>query len=428
MKNLLENLSWRGLLQDTSAGAEQLLLDDKISVYAGFDPTADSLHIGNLVPIMLLKHFQLHGHSPIALVGGATGMVGDPSGKSLERNLLSEDALKHNQNCIQKQLEKFLDFSSNKNSAIVVNNYDWFKDIGFLQFIRDVGKHITVNYMMAKDSVKSRLEGSNGISYTEFSYQLLQGYDFYHLYKNYNCKMQIGGSDQWGNIVTGTELIRRMCGGEAFAVTAPLVKKADGGKFGKTEKGNIWLDANKTSPYKFYQFWLNISDDDALTWIKIFSLKEIEAIQSIIDEHNLAPHLRIIQKSLADELTLRIHSEEALIMAKQASEVLFGKSTKDSLVVLNQDQIEDIFEGVPAFEIAYSKIESGMNIIDFLAVETQILTSKGDARRQLQSNAISINQEKNSDEAYIVSKNDLIADRYILIRKGKKDYSLVTVK
>ncbi len=427
MQMLLDELQWRGMLQDTSAGVEELLKNKKVTVYAGFDPTADSLHIGNLVPIMLLKHFQLHGHTPISLIGGATGMVGDPSGKSQERNLLSEEILRHNQECIRKQLTRFLDFDNAANKAILVNNYDWFKGIGFLDFIREIGKHITVNYMMAKDSVKSRLESGSGISFTEFSYQLLQGYDYYYLWKNHNCSMQIGGSDQWGNIVTGTELIRRMEGGEAYALTAPLVKKSDGGKFGKTEKGNVWLDANKTSPYKFYQFWRNVSDDDALNWIKIFSLKNKEDIQRIIEEHETAPHLAIIQKSLAEEMTLRIHGDAALDAAMKATDVLFGKSTKASLMSLSPEAVEEIFEGVPTFHIDKKILTESISIIDLLAVHTTFLPSKGEARRQLQSNAISINQEKvNADTT--ISTKDCIQNRYLLLRKGKKDYGLVAIE
>jgi tyrosyl-tRNA synthetase len=412
---LLEELQWRGLLQDMSAGVEELLSNQKLTVYAGFDPTADSLHIGNLVPIMLLKHFQIHGHTPIALVGGATGMVGDPSGKSQERNFLSEEILRHNQDCIQQQLSRFLDFEEAGNKAKLVNNYDWFKAIGFLDFIREVGKHITVNYMMAKDSVKSRLEGGNGISFTEFSYQLLQGYDFYHLWKNYGCNMQIGGSDQWGNIVTGTELIRRMSGGEAYALTAPLVKKSDGGKFGKTEKGNIWLDSKKTSPYKFYQFWRNISDEDAIHWIKIFSLKNKEAITSTM------------QKALAEEMTMRIHGREALESAISASEVLFGRATSEHLMQLSSEEVTDIFEGVPTFTIDKNIFMETIPVLDLLAVHTTFLSSKGDARRQLQSNAIAINQKKVSIDT-IITMNDCISNRYIILRKGKKDYALVSVE
>lgn len=423
---LLDELRWRGLLQDTSAGIDDILRDKKLTVYVGFDPTADSLHIGNLVPIMLLKHFQLHGHKPIALVGGATGMVGDPSGKSQERNLLSEEMLRHNQSCIQTQLMRFLEFEIGDNTASVVNNYDWFKDISFLHFIREVGKHITVNYMMAKDSVKSRFEAGNGISFTEFSYQLIQGYDYYHLWKNHNCLLQMGGSDQWGNIVTGTELIRKMGGGEAYALTAPLVKKADGGKFGKTEKGNVWLDAAKTSSYKFYQFWRNISDDDALHWIKIFSLKDISTIQNIIDTHQETPHLAIMQKSLAEEMTLRIHGTEALEAALQASEVLFGKSTKEHLSSFSTEQVSEIFEGVPTFTINKNLFDVPVPIIDVLAVHTNFLSSKGEARRQLQAHAISVNQEKVNTET-LLSATDCIQKRYILLRKGKKDYALVWV-
>jgi tyrosyl-tRNA synthetase len=393
------------------------------TAYIGFDPTADSLHIGSLVQIMILVHLQKAGHKPVALVGGATGMVGDPSGKSKERNLLDEETLTHNLKCMRRQLEQFLDFNCGENAAEVVNNFDWFKNFSFLDFIRDVGKHISVNYMMAKDSVKSRLE--TGMSFTEFSYQLVQGYDFYWLWKNKNCRVQLGGSDQWGNIVTGTELIRRKGGGQAFAVTTPLIKKADGGKFGKTEEGNVWLDKTKTSPYKFYQFWLNASDEDAKNYIKIFTLKSQEKINAIITEHEQSPHLRVLQKALADEVTTRVHSAEDLEMAIKASNILFGKSTADDLKSLDEDTFLSVFDGVPQFEVAASDLDSG--IVDFLAEKTQVFASKGEARRMLKSNAVSINKEKVSEEKQIRT-TDLISNKYILIQKGKKNYFLIIVK
>ena len=420
--NFVEELKWRGMIHDIMPGTQEQFAKEMTSAYIGFDPTADSLHIGSLVQIMILVHLQKAGHKPVALVGGATGMVGDPSGKSKERNLLDEETLNHNLKCMQAQLEKFLDFDCGENSAEVVNNFDWFKEFSFLDFIRDVGKHMSVNYMMAKDSVKSRLE--TGMSFTEFSYQLVQGYDFYWLWKNKKCMVQLGGSDQWGNIVTGTELIRRKGGGQAFAVTTPLIKKADGGKFGKTEEGNVWLDKTKTSPYKFYQFWLNSSDEDAKNYIKIFTLKSQEEINSIITEHEQAPHLRVLQKALADEVTTRVHSAEDLEMAIKASNILFGKSTADDLKSLDEDTFLSVFDGVPQFEVSANDFNCG--IVDFLAEKTQVFGSKGEARRMLKSNAVSINKEKVNEEKQI-SSTDLISNKYILVQKGKKNYFLIII-
>jgi tyrosyl-tRNA synthetase len=420
--NFVEELKWRGMIQDVMPGTEEQFQKEMTSAYIGFDPTADSLHIGSLVQIMILVHLQRCGHKPFALVGGATGMVGDPSGKSKERNLLDEKTLNHNLNAVQKQLEQFLDFDCETNSAEVVNNYDWFKDLNFLDFTRDVGKHISINYMMAKDSVKSRLE--TGMSFTEFSYQLVQGYDFYWLWKNKNCKVQLGGSDQWGNIVTGTELIRRKGEGKAFAITTPLIEKADGGKFGKTESGNVWLDKAKTSPYKFYQFWLNSSDEDAKNYIKIFTLKSKDEIVKLITEHDETPHLRILQKAIADEVTTRVHSAEDLEMAIKASSILFGKSTADDLKSLDEDTFLSVFEGVPQFEMSKSDLSAG--ILDVLAEKTQVFASKGEARRMTQSNAVSINKEKITED-FQLSENDLLNGKYILAQKGKKNYFLIIV-
>ena len=420
--NFVEELKWRGMIHDIMPGTQEQFEKEMTSAYIGFDPTADSLHIGSLVQIMILVHLQRCGHKPFALVGGATGMVGDPSGKSKERNLLDEKTLNHNLVCVQKQLEQFLNFDCGANSAEVVNNYDWFKEFNFLEFIRDVGKHIPVNYMMAKDSVKSRLE--SGMSFTEFSYQLVQGYDFYWLWKNKNCKVQLGGSDQWGNIVTGTELIRRKGEGKAFAVTTPLIKKADGGKFGKTETGNIWLDKTKTSPYKFYQFWLNSSDDDAKNYIKIFTLKSQEEIKQLTTEHEQAPHLRVLQNAIANEVTTRVHSAEDLDMAIKASNILFGKSTADDLKSLDEETFLSVFEGVPQFEI--SKADLDLNILDIVAEKTQIFSSKGEARRMIKSNAVSINKEKITEDIQL-TKNDLLNGKYILAQKGKKNYFLIIV-
>ena len=420
--NFVEELKWRGMIHDIMPSTQEQFEKEMTSAYIGFDPTADSLHIGSLVQIMILVHLQRCGHKPFALVGGATGMVGDPSGKSKERNLLDEKTLNHNLVCVQKQLEQFLNFDCGANSAEVVNNYDWFKEFNFLEFIRDVGKHIPVNYMMAKDSVKSRLE--SGMSFTEFSYQLVQGYDFYWLWKNKNCKVQLGGSDQWGNIVTGTEIIRRKGEGKAFAVTTPLIKKADGGKFGKTESGNIWLDKTKTSPYKFYQFWLNSSDEDAKNYIKIFTLKSQEEIKQLTTEHEQAPHLRVLQNAIANEVTTRVHSGEDLDMAIKASNILFGKSTADDLKSLDEETFLSVFEGVPQFEI--SKADLDLNILDIVAEKTQIFSSKGEARRMIKSNAVSINKEKISENIKL-SENNLLNRKYILAQKGKKNYFLIIV-
>lgn len=422
---LIEELRWRGMIQDIMPGTEELLNKEMVSGYIGFDPTSDSLHIGSLVPILLLVHFQKAGHKPFALVGGATGMVGDPSGKSEERNLLSEDVLQKNQEGVRKQLEKFLDFDQSKpNSAEMVNNYDWFKNISFLDFIRDTGKNITVNYMMSKDSVKKRLEGESGISFTEFTYQLIQGYDYYWLYKNKNCKLQMGGSDQWGNIVTGTELIRRKAQGEAFAFTCPLITKADGGKFGKTEKGNVWLDAKKTSPYQFYQFWLNASDEDAKKWIKIFTLLPPDEIDGLLTEHENAPHIRLLQKRLAEELTTFVHSRADYEFAVKASEILFGNATTEALQSLNEEQLLQVMEGVPAVEVQKSSLEKGYDLISFLA-DTQIFPSKGEARKMWQGGGISINKNKVSAEKATVDISDLLQNKYMLVQKGKKNYYFV---
>ena len=423
--SFIEELTWRGMIHDIMPGTEEQLNKELTRGYVGFDPTADSLHIGNLVPITLLVHLQRAGHQPIALVGGATGMVGDPSGKSEERNLLTRDVIEHNLACQKKQLEKFLDFNSETNPAIMVNNYDWFKDFGFLEFIRDVGKHISVNYMMAKDSVKNRLE--NGMSFTEFSYQLVQGYDFFHLFKNMNCKIQMGGSDQWGNITTGTELIRRMGAGEAFAVTTPLIKKADGGKFGKSEKGNVWLDAEKTTPYEFYQFWINAADSDAIVYIKTFSLKDRAEIEALIAEHENAPHSRIVQKAIAEELTERVHSKKDLEAAIDASSILFGNATSDKLKAMSERDFLAVFDGVPRAEISKSELESGIGVLDLLATKSGFLASNGEARRALKENSISINKEKiNSEEAYFNS-DSLINGKYLLLQRGKKKYFIVSV-
>jgi len=426
--NFVEELKWRGMLHDIMPGTEDLLNKESVKGYIGFDPTADSLGIGNMVQVMTLLHFQRCGHKPIALVGGATGIVGDPSGRSTERNMLTEDLLQHNLSCQKKQLEKFLDFNCGANAAEIVNNYDWFKNFSFLDFISDTGKHITVNYMMSKDSVKNRLE--NGMSFTEFCYQLIQGYDFYHLWKNNGVKLQLGGSDQWGNIVTGTELIRRKTNGEgeAYALTTQLIKKADGTKFGKSEAGNIWLDAAKTSPYKFYQFWLNAADEDVKNWIRVFSMKNKTEIEALESQQNEAPHLRILQKALAEEITIRVHSATDLEQAQKASEILFGKATKENLAQLNDAQIIDIFEGVPIFKIEKDKISGGVNVLDLLAQETQIIASKGEARKLVSANGIAINLDKYTDVNGIINSDNLINGKYIVVKKGKKDYSFVIVE
>ena len=422
-QNFVKELRWRGMLHDIMPETEELLNKEMVSGYIGFDPTADSLGVGNLVQIMTLVHFQRAGHKPIALVGGATGMVGDPSGKSAERNLLDLETLNHNLSCQRAQLEKFLNFDCGENSAEIVNNYDWFKEFDFLGFIRDVGKHMSVNYMMAKDSVKKRLE--TGMSFTEFSYQLIQGYDFYHLWKNEGVKLQMGGSDQWGNITTGTELIRRLGGGSAHALTTPLIKKSDGTKFGKSEGGNVWLDPKRTTPYAFYQFWLNAADDDAENYIKIFSIKSREEIEAIIAEHREAPFKRHLQKSLAEEITARVHSEEDLKNAQVASEILFGKATEDELRSLDHGTLMSVFEGVPQFEVNASDL-ADVDVVEFLAELTQIFPSKGEARKMVQGNGVSINKTKIGDDK-TVGNSDIIAGGLILVQKGKKNYYLVTV-
>lgn len=424
--NFIEELKWRGMIHDMMPGTEEQLSKEMTSAYIGFDPTSDSLHIGSLVPILLLMHFQRAGHKPVALVGGATGMVGDPSGKSEERNLLSEEVLRKNVEGVKNQLSKFLDFDpARKNAAEMVNNYDWFKDMNFLHFIRDVGKHITVNYMMAKDSVKKRLESDNGISFTEFTYQLIQGYDFYWLYKNKNCKLQMGGSDQWGNIVTGTELIRRKEGGEAFALTCPLVKKADGGKFGKTEKGNVWLDPKRTSPYAFYQFWLNVSDDDAKSFIKTFTFLSREVIEDLIKQHDEAPHLRILQKNLAREVTTMVHGEEELKTAEDASQILFGAGTAETLAKLDEQTFLSVFDGVPMFEIPAALLSEGVNIVELICTHSKVFPSKGEARRLIDGGGLGLNKSKVASVDVSVTSSDLINEKYLLVQKGKKNYVLL---
>jgi tyrosyl-tRNA synthetase len=421
---LIDELRWRGLVQDMTPGTEEQLEKESTSGYVGFDPTADSLHIGNLVPIMLLVHLQRAGHKPVALVGGATGRVGDPSGKTQERQLLTPEIIEQNLNGQKRQLERFLKFGPGATDAMMVNNYDWFKDWTFLDFIREVGKHISVNYMMAKDSVKNRLE--QGMSFTEFTYQLIQGYDFYHLNKTLDVKLQMGGSDQWGNITTGIELTRRLGGGETFAFTAPLIKKADGTKFGKSEGGNVWLDAEKTSPYKFYQFWLNASDEDIENFIKVFSLKDRSEIEALIDAHRLAPHERLLQRSLAEELTARIHGADALETAVEASNILFGRSTADSLKKLSERDFLDIFQGVEQSEVSRNAIAAPVDVVDFLSEISGFLPSKGEARRALKENSVSINKEKTS-EGDTVSTDHLINGRYILLQRGKKKYFIAKV-
>lgn len=423
--SFVEELRWRGMLQDIMPGTEDLLNKEKVAGYIGFDPTGDSLHVGHLTQIMTLIHFQNAGHKPVALVGGATGMIGDPSFKSAERNLLDEATLHHNVACLKKQLGKFLEFGEGENDAQMVNNYDWFKDFKFLDFIRDIGKMITVNYMMSKDSVKKRLEGDNGLSFTEFTYQLIQGYDFYYLWKHHNCKVQMGGSDQWGNIVTGSEMIRRQDQGTAYAITTQLIKKADGQKFGKTESGAIWLDPKKTSPYKYYQFWLNTSDDDAKNWIKIFTLKPQEEIESIIAEHDAAPHLRLVQKALAKDITIRTHSEEAYETAIKTSEFLFGNGSLEFLNNLDHDAVLEVFEGIPQFQVAKADLAAGINILDLLAVQTQVFPSKGEARKMLQGGGVSINREKATDIEDSITDNHLVNNKYIVAQRGKKNYYLI---
>ncbi len=425
-KNFVEELKWRGMLHDIMPGTEDQLNKEMTAGYIGFDPTADSLHVGHLVQVMTLIHFQYAGHKPYALVGGATGMVGDPSGKSEERNLLNEETLQHNVDCIKKQLSNFLDFSSDAaNAAVMVNNYDWFKSFSFLDFIRDVGKHITVNYMMAKDSVKKRLEGDTGMSFTEFSYQLVQGYDFYYLWKNHQCLVQMGGSDQWGNIVTGTEFIRRKDAGTAFAMTTQLIKKADGTKFGKTESGAVWLDPKKTSPYKFYQFWLNTSDADAKNYIRIFTLLDKEYIEKLEVEHDAAPHLRILQKAIANDITTRVHGAEALEMAIKTSEFLFGAGDLSFLQSLKEQEIIEVFEGLPQFEISKADLAQGINIIDLLAEKSKVFPSKGEAKKMIVGGGVSLNKEKINNVELIVTDKDLILGKYLVPQKGKKNYYLL---
>ncbi len=429
--NFVEELQWRGMIHTIMPGTEEQLAKEMTVAYVGIDPTADSLHIGHLVSVMMLRHFQRAGHKPIALVGGATGMIGDPSGKSAERNLLDENALRHNQEAIKAQLSKFLDFESDApNAAELVNNYDWMKNYSFLDFIRDIGKHITVNYMMAKDSVKKRLsnESSVGMSFTEFSYQLLQGYDFLWLNQNKNCKLQMGGSDQWGNITTGTELIRRKTDNEAFALVCPLITKADGGKFGKTESGNVWLDRRYTSPYKFYQFWLNVSDEDAEKYIKIFTLIEKEEVEQLIAAHQQSAHLRILQKRLAEEVTKMVHSEQDYQSAVEASGILFGNSTSDALKKLDEDTLLAVFDGVPQFEIEISNLKEGIRVIDLLTEIAAVFPSKGEMRKMVLSGGVSLNKEKIENQDQIVSDNDLLNGKYLLVQKGKKNYYLLIAK
>lgn len=426
-KNFVEELTWRGMLHDVMPGTEEHLKEGMRGAYVGIDPTADSLHIGHLVSVMMLRHFQLCGHKPFALIGGATGMIGDPSGKSAERNLLDEKTLRHNQQSIKNQLSKFLEFGKEEeNAAVMVNNYDWMKNFSFLEFIRDVGKHITVNYMMAKDSVKKRLssDAAEGMSFTEFTYQLVQGYDFLHLFRENDCTLQMGGSDQWGNITTGTEMIRRVANGKGYALTCPLITKADGTKFGKTEGGNVWLDPKRTSPYKFYQYWLNTSDVDAEKYIKIFTLLSKGEIEKIVEEHKEAPHLRALQKTLAEEITVMVHSQEDYENAVKASEVLFGKSTADDLKSLDEATFLDVFEGVPQAEIAKAEIENGLDMIGALSAKTNFLQSNGEARRALKENSVSVNKEKVKED-YTITANDLINGKYVIINKGKKNTYII---
>ncbi|WP_350286374.1 tyrosine--tRNA ligase [uncultured Croceitalea sp.] len=428
-KNFVAELQWRGMLHDAMPGTEEHLLSAMQAAYVGIDPTADSLHIGHLVSVMMLRHFQLAGHKPFALVGGATGMIGDPSGKSAERNLLDEATLRHNQEALKEQLSRFLDFESDTpNAAVLVNNYDWMKDFSFLDFIRDIGKHITVNYMMAKDSVKKRLssEAKEGMSFTEFTYQLVQGYDFLHLYREHNCTLQMGGSDQWGNITTGTELIRRIGGGKGYALTCPLITKADGTKFGKTESGNVWLDAKRTSPYRFYQYWLNTSDEDAEKYIKIFTFLSMEEITALIETHKEAPHQRALQKRLAEEITVMVHSQDDLDNAIKASNILFGKSTSEDLKQLDESTFLDVFDGVPQAQLPMSELENGLDMIGALAAKTGFLGSNGEARRELKQNSISVNKEKVKEDHTITPK-DLINGKFVLLQKGRRNYFVLVV-
>ncbi|GGG16429.1 tyrosine--tRNA ligase [Dokdonia pacifica] len=429
MKNFVQELQWRGMIHDVMPQTEEHLMEAMRSAYVGFDPTADSLHIGNLVPIMLLAHFQRAGHRPVALVGGATGMIGDPSGKSSERNLLDEKTLRHNQECVRTQLSQFLDFTSGaENEAVMVNNYDWMKEFSFLDFIRDVGKHITVNYMMAKDSVKNRLSGesADGMSFTEFTYQLVQGYDFLHLYQNNDCSLQMGGSDQWGNITTGTELIRRIGGGKGYALTCPLITKSDGSKFGKSEGGNVWLDAKRTSPYKFYQYWLNTSDEDAAKYIKIFTFLNQEEIEALLEEHSGQEHRKTLQKRLAKEVTITVHGEEAFVKAEEASNILFSKTAAEDIKKVDEETFLSIFEGVPQAELSRSEFENGLDVIGALAEKTKFLKSNGEARRALKENSVSVNFVK-VQEGFMIQESDLINDRFILVQRGKRNKFLIKV-
>ncbi|MEJ5960633.1 tyrosine--tRNA ligase [Pedobacter immunditicola] len=427
MTNFVEELRWRGMLHDIMPNTEEKLNEGMTAGYIGFDPTADSLHVGHLTQIMTLIHFQRAGHKPFALVGGATGMVGDPSGKSDERNLLTEEILAKNLQGLKDQLSRFLNFGDTGNDAVMVNNADWLKDYHFLDFIRDIGKHITVNYMMAKDSVKKRLEGDGGagLSFTEFCYQLIQGYDFYYLWKNHNCMLQMGGSDQWGNIVTGTELIRRKDSGTAYAITTQLIKKADGTKFGKTESGAVWLDAAKTSPYKFYQFWLNASDDDVKKWIRIFTLKTREEIEALEIQHDAAPHLRILQKSLAEDITIKVHSEEALETAIKTSEFLFGNGSLEFFATLNNEQVMEIFEGIPQYQVAKADLANGLDASTLLAEQTKIFASKGEAKKLIQGGGVSLNKEKIKDGSTVFNAANLLNNRFLIVQKGKKNYFLI---
>lgn len=430
MKSFIEEITWRGMVQDMTPELEAQLQKGMTTAYVGIDPTADSLHIGHLVSVMMLKHFQLAGHKPIALVGGATGMIGDPSGKSKERNLLSEDTLRHNQNCLKEQLSRFLDFQTNApNAAEMVNNYDWMKNYSFLGFIRDIGKHITVNYMMAKDSVKVRMDkdSKDGLSFTEFSYQLVQGYDFLYLYDNKSCKLQMGGSDQWGNITTGIELIRRKSGGQAFALTCPLITKADGGKFGKTEEGNVWLDPKRTSPYKFYQFWLNVSDEDAVRYIKIFTLLTKDEIEKLIAEHQEAPHQRLLQKTLSKEVTTMVHSQEAYHTAIEASQILFGKGTIDTLKKMDEDTFLSVFAGVPRSELATDALNKEVTVLELLTEQTSVFSSKGELRRLVKGGGLSINTQKIENPEQKITSEILINNKYIWVKKGKKKNVLIQV-
>ena len=428
--NFIEEVKWRGMLHDSMPGLSEQLDKEMTTAYVGIDPTADSLHIGHLVSIMLLKHLQISGHKPLALVGGATGMIGDPSGKAKERNLLNEETLRHNENCIKNQLAKFLDFNtSEKNAAQLVNNYDWMKNFSFLEFIRDIGKHITVNYMMAKDSVKTRLdkENTDGMSFTEFTYQLVQGYDFLHLYQNMNCKLQMGGSDQWGNITTGTELIGKIASGKAWALTCPLITKADGGKFGKTEEGNVWLDANRTSPYKFYQFWINCSDEDAERYIKIFTLLNQKNINDLVASHLQAPHLRILQTKLAEEVTILVHSQELMNSAKEASAILFGNGTAEQLANIDLETFKIFEENVPFFQISKQDMGNGKLIGELLVEKAKFFPSKSDLRRTIESGSLYINHQKITQIDYQISENNLLYNKYLLVKKGKKSFYLISV-